>query len=415
MTFFSSELINDFLASLPAQKDVPTPEGQPIHVVYGGADRFNAGTIAKLGDIACRSFADNAPDAASLVEIFGIKENVAAKVHLQVTNRLAVCPIEDYRVDFEDGLGVRSDADEDQFAVNAAIETRAAMAIDSLSPYFGIRIRPFARSAAPRALRTLDLYMSHLLADGGGLPQNFVVTLPKVTSPTEIATLDRTLSQIEADFAIENGSIRIEFLAEEPRAFVSENGVYALPSLIAAANGRCRGVHLGAYDLLSSFGVGSSSQSLGHSFGDYARTIMQFSTVGLGVWLSDGATNEMPIGKHRGVGLTPEQVAENQQQIRSAWRSHYTNCLRAIEQGIYQGWDLHPAQVPARLAAEFAYIAENVDIALDRLRSFTENSERSTLTGGVFDDAATGRGLVSFVKRAISLGAVAEAEAMSIN
>ncbi len=414
MTIFSSEQINDFLASLPAQKDVPTPEGQPIHVVYGGADRFSAGTIAKLGDIARRSFADNAPDADSLVEIFGIDESVSVKVHQQVTNRLAVCPIEDYRVDFEDGLGVRSDADEDQFAINAAIETRSAMAADSLSPYFGIRIRPLARSTAPRALRTLDLYMSHLLADGGSLPRNFVVTLPKVTSPAEIATLDRALSQIESEFAIESRSIRIEFLAEEPRAFVSENGVYALTSLIAAANGRCRGVHLGAYDLLSSFGVGSSSQSLGHSFCDYARTIMQFSTYGLGVWLSDGATNEMPIGKYRGVGLTPEQVAENRQHIRSSWRSHYLNCLSAIQQGMYQGWDLHPAQVPARLVAEFAYIAENIDIALDRLRSFTKNSERSTLTGGVFDDAATGRGLASFVERAISLGAVAETETTSV-
>lgn len=411
MTIFSSEQINDFLASLPAQEDVPTPEGQPIHVVYGGADRFSAGTIAKLGDIARRSFADNAPDAASLVEIFGIDEVIAAKVHHQVISRLSVCPIEDYRVDFEDGLGVRSDADEDEFAVNAATETRAAMAADGLSPFFGIRIRPLARPTAPRALRTLDLYMSQLLADGGSLPQNFVVTLPKVTSPAETATLDRALSQIESEFAIESGSIRIEFLAEEPRAFVSENGVYALPSLIAAANGRCRGVHLGAYDLLSSFGVGSSSQSLGHWFCDYARTLMQFSTVGLGVWLSDGATNEMPIGKHRGVGLTPEQVSENKHHIRSAWRSHYLNCQRAIDQGIYQGWDLHPAQVPARLVAEFGYIAKNIDAALARFRSFTENSERSTLTGGVFDDAATGRGLVAFFRRAIALGAVSSSDA----
>jgi citrate lyase beta subunit len=414
MTTFSTEQIDAYLANLPEPADLATPEGQPIHVVYGGADRFNAGTIAKLGDIALRSFADNAPDAETLVEIFGIDESISAKVHQQVTKRLAVCPIEDYRVDFEDGLGVRSDTDEDEFAVNAAVETRAAMAAENLSPFFGIRIRPLKLATARRALRTLDLYISRLLADGGNLPGNFVVTLPKVTSPAETSTLDKALTGIESEFGIECGSIRLEFLAEEPRAFIAENGVFALPSLIAAANGRCRGVHLGAYDLLSSFGVGSSSQSLAHSFCDYARSVMQFSTAGLGVWLSDGATNEMPIGRHRGVGLTPEQISENQQHIRSAWRSHYTNCKRAIEQGIYQGWDLHPAQVPARLVAEFAHIAENIDSAQDRLRSYKENSERSTLTGGVFDDAATGRGLVTFIERATSLGAVVANDATTI-
>lgn len=414
MTTFSTEQIDAFIAHLPEPADLPMPEGQPIHVVYGGADRFNAGTIAKLGDIARRSFADNVPDAASLVEIFGIDESISAKVHQQVTKRLAVCPIEDYRVDFEDGLGVRSDADEDEFAVNAAVETRVAMAAESLSPFFGIRIRPLKLATARRALRTLDLYISRLLADGGSLPGNFVVTLPKVSSPAETATIDKALTHIESQFKFESGSIRIEFLAEEPWAFIAEDGNYALPSLIAAANGRCRGVHLGAYDLLSSFGVGSTSQSLGHSLCDHARSVMQFSTVGLGVWLSDGATNEMPIGRHRGAGLTPEQISENQQHIRFAWLTHYANCKRAIEQGIYQGWDLHPAQVPARLVAEFAHIAENIDSAQDRLRSYKENSERSTLTGGVFDDAATGRGLISFIERATLLGAVASNDATMI-
>lgn len=410
MTTFSAEQIDALVSKLPTPIDIPTPEGQPIHVVYGGADRFNAGTIAKLGDIARHSFADNAPDAASLVEIFGIEESVAARVHHQVTSRLAVCPIEDYRVDFEDGLGVRSDADEDQFAVNAAVETRAALAAESLSPFFGIRIRPLARSTAQRAIRTLDLYMSHLLADDGSLPQRFVVTLPKVTSPFETATLDRALTQIEAEFAIESGSIKMEFLAEEPRAFIGANGSCALPSIIEAANGRCRGVHLGAYDLLSSFGIRSSSQSLGHSFCDYARSSMHFATAGLGVWLSDGATNEMPIGKHRGAELAPEQLAENELYIRYAWRTHFANCQRAIEQGFYQGWDLHPAQVPARLVAEFVYIAKNINTARARFKSFTENSERSTLTGGVFDDAATGRGLEAFFRRARALGAVSSSD-----
>ncbi|HMT06543.1 MAG TPA: hypothetical protein PKA82_00960 [Pyrinomonadaceae bacterium] len=406
MTILSEDHIARLVDDLPKTLETETPAGQPIHVVYGGADRFNAGTIAKLGDIAQRSFAENTPDTISLIETYGIDEAIAEKVHKQVTRRLESCPIEDYRVDFEDGLGVRSDADEDAFAENAAIATRIATANDGLSPFLGIRIRPLRHATARRALQTLDIYMSGLLSEDGALPSNFVVTLPKVTSPIEIAILVSALLQIESTFGLREGSIKVEFLAEEPRALVDEKGQYALSAIASAADGRCRGVHLGAYDLLSSFGVGSSSQTLGHPLCDHARSIMQFSTHDLGVWLSDGATNEMPIAKHRGTDLTNVQIAENRQHIRSALRTHFDNCRRAIGQGFYQGWDLHPAQVPARLVAEYAYIAENLERTLQRLHSFNENSERSTLTGGVFDDAATGRGLVAFIRRAKALGVV---------
>jgi len=404
MSIFTEQDIRSIIDSLPTTIESAAPIGQPIHVVYGGADRFSSGTIPKLGDIARRAFADNAPDPESLVEIFEINDAIAATVHEQVDRRLAVCPIEDYRVDFEDGLGVRSDDEEDSFAANAAAETRVAIDANGLSPFFGIRIRPLRQATARRALRSLDIYMSGLLADGGALPENFVVTLPKVTSNIEVSTLSDVLAKIESEFGLTSGEIKIEFLAEEPSAFVGQDGRYALPGLIAAANGRCRGVHLGAYDLLSSFGVGSSSQSLAHPFCDLARSVMQFSTAGLGVWLSDGATNDIPVGKHRGSELTVDQVSENRSQMIKAWTSHYANCRRSIEQGIFQGWDLHPAQVPARLVAEFANIAENLGPAIDRLHSFKENSERSTLTGGVFDDAATVRGLTAFVRRAKSLG-----------
>lgn len=406
MTIFPPEHLDVFLSKLNEQQNIPAPEGQPIHVVYGGADRFNASTIAKLGELARRSFAENAPHPSSLVDIFGIEEMIVEIVHAQVSRRLELCPVEDYRIDFEDGLGVRSDAEEDAFAENAAVETRVAIEAGGLPPFFGIRIRPLRTSTARRALRTLDIYMTTLLSNNGSLPPNFVIALPKVTTPSEIETLSSALSYIESTFHLNSGSIKIEFLAEESRAFVGVDGRYALPEIIAAAGGRCRGVHLGAYDLLSSFGVGSSDQTLSHQFCDHARNVMQFSTVGLGVWLSDGATNEMPIGTHRGPELTHEQVAVNQRQVRCAWRLHYANCQRAIEQGIYQGWDLHPAQVPARLVAEYAHIARNIEDVQRRFRSFTENLERSTLTGGVFDDAATGRGLEAFLRRAKMLDAL---------
>lgn len=406
MTTFTERDIEAYIDTLPQPAIVDVPAGQPIHVVYGGADRFDAGTIAKLGEIARRSFAEFAPNADSLTRIFGIGSNVSSEIYSQIKHRLETCPIEDYRVDFEDGLGHRTDADEDSIAVNAARETKVAMAEGVLSPYFGFRIRALGRPTARRAFRTLDLYLTELAGNGGRLPENFVVTLPKVTSPAEIELLVKALADLEAKLAIKDSPIRIEFLAEEPRSLVSSNGVSVLLAMIAAANGRCRGVHLGAYDLMSSIGILSSAQTLSHPICNYARRVMQLSSFGTGVWLADGATNIMPIARHRGNGLTDDQREENRAQIEFAWRTHYDNCVRAIDVGFAQGWDLHPAQIPARLVAEFASISRDKDAVFERLRSFTDNMTRSTVTGGQFDDAATVRGLVIFAKKALALGAI---------
>jgi hypothetical protein len=135
------------------------------------------------------------------------------------------------------------------------------------------------------------------------------------------------------------------------------------------------------------------------------------------VWLSDGATNIMPVPAHRapeGGALTEEQERENLRTVHRAWRLHYEHVHHSLVNAFYQGWDLHPAQLPTRYAAVYTFFLESLGAAAERLSNFVEKAARATLVGDVFDDAATGQGLLNYFLRAINCGAVSEAEAVTL-
>ncbi len=103
---------------------------QPVHVVYGGAHLFKADLCRKVGAIARRAVADYAPDAATLALALGIPNRLAEAVYQRVTEKLEREPVEDFRLDFEDGFGIRTDAEEDGFAESSAIELAAGSTRD---------------------------------------------------------------------------------------------------------------------------------------------------------------------------------------------------------------------------------------------------------------------------------------------
>lgn len=139
---------------------------------------------------------------------------------------------------------------------------------------------------------------------------------------------------------------------------------------------------------------------------------MQVAFGGTGVWLSDGATNIMPVAPHRGDDLTSEQATENRSIVHRAWRLHYDHCRNSLANAFYQGWDLHPAQLPTRYAAVYTFFLEGLDAASERLSNFVEKAAQATLVGDVFDDAATGQGLLNYFLRAINCGAITQDEAI---
>lgn len=390
---------------------------QPVHTVYGGAHLFRADTARKLGAVALRALDEYAPDAATFATVFGLGPE-AETIRARVVDKLTREPVEDLRIDFEDGYGVRPDAEEDAHAVAAAGEVVKGMAAKTLPPFLGIRIKPLDPELRARSVRTLDLFLTTLVAktEGRVLPEGFVVTLPKITTPEQVRALADVLDAIEPLLDIAPGTIGIELMIETTQSMFSASGEVALVSLLESARGRCRAAHFGAYDYTANCNIIAAHQRLTHPACDFARHLMQVAYARTGIWLSDGATNVLPVARHRaapGAALSQAQVLENREVVQGAFRLHYDNVRHALVHGFYQGWDLHPAQLPVRYAAIYAFFLEGLALATDRLKNFVEQAARATRVGEMFDDAATGQGLLNVFLMAVSSGAITEGEAAS--
>jgi hypothetical protein len=151
-----------------------------------------------------------------------------------------------------------------------------------------------------------------------------------------------------------------------------------------------------------------------HPACDFARQMMQVALAQTGVRLSDGATTVMPVPPHRlpdGRPLSDEQRRENREVVHRAWKIHFDDVTHSLTNGFYQGWDLHPAQLPTRYAAVFAFYLSARVAATARLRNFVEKAAQATVVGDAFDDAATGQGLLNFFVRGLSAGALTMDEA----
>src|SRR3954469_3339361 len=163
--------LETFMARFPGESGAR----QPVHTVYGGAHLFKSDTTQKLGALALRALDDFAPDAATLGDAIGLDARFRDVVYARVVEKLAREPVEDFRIDFEDGYGNRADAEEDGHAAAAAAEVARALQEGTLPPFVGIRIKPLNEDLRARSVRTLDIFVTALTrATGGKLPPNFV-------------------------------------------------------------------------------------------------------------------------------------------------------------------------------------------------------------------------------------------------
>lgn len=386
---------------------------QPVHTVYGGAQLFKADSAKKLGAMAVASLEEYAADAAILakaLDLPGKDSGLASKIYDRVQEKLKREAVEDFRIDFEDGYGNRPDSEEDHHAEAAAKEVARGMKEQLLPPFIGIRIKPFNEELKHRSARTLDIFITTLVEETGGLlPDNFVVTLPKVTIPEQVTAMVELLALLETKTSLRPGSLKMEIMIEQTQALFNRKGESNMPLLAEAAQGRCVAAHFGTYDYTASCNITASEQRMDHPSCDFARHMMKVTFAGTGIWLSDGATNVMPVGPHRpevGRQLTAAQKAENAEVVHRAWKLAYDHTRHSLVHAYYQGWDLHPAQLPVRYAACYAFFLEGLDAASLRLKSFMEKAAQATLVGDVFDDAATGQGLLNYFLRAINCGAI---------
>ncbi len=418
------------------------PERQAVHTLYGGANLFKYNSAKILGERALETFNIYAPDFISFGKAFGldginiIEDKSAEKIfeqysllnleeqkkhpaHLsyqvyhKVKNKLKSEAIEDFRIDFEDGYGNRSNEEEDATAVSAAMETAKGMNEKSLPPFIGIRIKPFTEEMKERGLRTLDIFVTTLVKETNKkLPDNFIVMLPKVTIPEQVSTLVEMFEILEDELHLKKGSLKMEMMVETTQSIMDADGTNPLMRFMKASKGRCIAMHFGTYDYTASCSITAKYQEMDHPVCDFAHHVTKVALAHTGTWLSDGATNTMPIGPHRGDNLTADELKENRDTVHRAWKKGYDHIRHSLWNGFYQGWDLNPAQVPMRYAAVFAFFLESYDDAVERLKTFVEKAARATLIGDVFDDAATGQGLLNYFLRALNSGAITEEEVL---
>jgi citrate lyase beta subunit len=441
-------LLNDLKkANLAFQKIYPgdRSDRQPVHTVYGGANLFKSDSTQRIGKVALKNFQTYAPDFVELAKVLSItghqslptnKEEIsklsnqlnalpvnearkhpawlANAVYNKIAVKLETEAVEDFRIDFEDGFGNRPDEEEDETAVSAAVELAKGMNAGTISPFIGIRIKPFTEDLKYRGVRTLDLFLTSLLENTKGkLPDNFVVMLPKVTIPQQIETLVKFFEIIEQQHQLAEGTLKMEMMVEATQAVMDSDGRNPLLALIRAGKGRCVAAHFGTYDYTASCNITARYQTMAHPVCDFAHHMTRVALGGTGIMLSDGATNVMPVGPHRGENLTEQQIQENKEIVHKAWRTGYDHTMHSLINGFYQGWDLNPAQLPMRYAATYVFFLESYEDAVLRLKHFVEKTAQATLTGDVFDDAATGQGLLNYFLKALNCGAVTEEEVLA--
>jgi citrate lyase beta subunit len=353
---------------------------QPVHTCYVPADRVTGDIAAEWGETAREVFAEHAPRPAALAAILGLPGEFAEAVHDKVAAKLAREPVEDLRIDFEDGYGAPTDPAEDEDAVRCA---ELAAGWTDPPPSLGIRFKSFDTKASfERGVRTLDLFVT-------ALRRAPVLTFPKVTDVAQVDALVELLAALEERVGLHAGALRFEIQVETTQSIVDAEGRVAIPRFITAGGGRVSGLHFGTYDYTAACGLSAVEQHLAHAACDFARHVMQVSAAGTGVRLSDGSSNVLPVG---------DDVAD-------AWRTHFGLVLRSLTHGFYQGWDMHPAQLVTRYAANFVYYLRNAEADARRLRAYVDKA-----SGGVLDEPATAQALAMSMRRAVDCGALEPAD-----
>ncbi|GIF53627.1 hypothetical protein DFJ67_4602 [Asanoa ferruginea] len=340
---------------------------QPVHTVYVPADKFVPSVVSAWG-AAARAALEGSPPLPFPEEL---RDRVVAKLDRE--------PIEDLRIDFEDGYGSRGDDTEDAAAAAAGA---ALLSLAPAPPFIGLRIKSLEAATRRRGVRTLDLFLS---AVGDALPPGFLVTLPKVSAPAQVEAMALLCGQLELAYGLPSRTLLFEAQVETPLAVLGPAGDATVARLAGAAEGRLVGLHYGTYDYSAALGIAASEQSLAHPAADHAKAVMQVAVAGTGVRLSDGSCNVLPVGPG----------------IHAAWQLHHRLVARSLARGFYQGWDLHPAQLPTRFAATYAFFRSASGAAVERLGAYLDRR-----SSGILDEPATARALAGFLLRGLDCGAL---------
>jgi citrate lyase beta subunit len=342
------------------------PERQPVHTCYVPADAVVPGIAAAWGTAALEALDEHGlPD-------LGLDPALLEAVLPRVRAKLAAEPVEDLRVDAEDGYRGAPDVEDDDVR-RAAAALAADVPSGVAPPSVGIRAKSLEAPTRRRGVRSLDVFLGAL----GG--RRAVVTLPKVTDVEQVRAFLLVLDALEQAHGV---ALDLELQVETPQAVLGPDGAVTVARMVHVAGPRLTGLHYGTYDYSAALGI-----SAAHQASDFAKQVMQVAVAGTGAHPVDGSTNVLPVGPR--------------DQVHEAWRLHARLVRRALERGFYQGWDLHPAQLVTRYVATYAFFHAAMPAAAGRLAAYLDHTGQ-----GVLDEPATARALASVVVRGLDCGAV---------
>lgn len=387
-------------ARLPERYPGDSPARQPVHTVYVPADQVRSGLCADWGERALRCLDEHGPDAEVLAAALGMDRAAVADALPRVRDKLGTEPIEDLRIDFEDGYGTRTEEEEDAHVQTAAGALCADIQAGQAPPFVGLRPKGMEASGRRRGVRTLSMFLEAVLDGVGALPDGLRITLPKITSVRQVEAMAWLTEQLEKRFGLAEGTLDFELQIETTQSILDAAGTAAVSRMIHASGGsathggRVTALHFGTYDYSAACGVTAAYQSMAHPAADHAKAIMQVAAAGTGVWLSDGSTNILPVG--------------STEAVHAAWRTHADLIRRSLERAFYQGWDLHPHQLPTRYLATYVFFRAAFPQAAKRLRTYLAGDG-----SGFIDEPATAQALASGLLRGLRCGAVAAEEITS--
>lgn len=380
--------IDAVLGAIDAELDRDFPGDraakQPAHTVYVSAADVEVETPTAWGEQAA-GIADTAAETIAELDPHDVRS--------LVRSRLATAPIEDLRIDLEDGYGWRSDDVEDRDA-RAAGRTLAAWAADTTGAaprVFGVRCKGLGAAERARGLRSLEI----VLDGAGGVPEGFVFTVPKLRAAAQVDAVVMICEELERAHGLAEGSLHYELQIESPQAVMSPDGRATVADAVHRGGLRLTGLHYGTYDYSAACGIVSAQQSLEHPVADHAKAVMLVAAAQTGVWVSDGSTQIAPVG-------TPAVVD-------AALRRHHRLVVRSLERGFYQGWDMHPGHLVTRWLAVFTFFRSAMAPAVTRLQAYFDRQSSEFV-----DEPATAQSLALVVLRGLSAGAFTEADVLAV-
>lgn len=379
--------IDAILSAVDAELDRAYPgdraEKQPAHTVYVSAADVDADTPGTWGERAL-AIADEAADVVTDLDRTSIASLVEARLRSQ--------PIEDLRIDLEDGYGWRPDVveDRDARAAGRTIATWSARPEQAPS-VFGVRCKGLGATERARGLRSLEL----VLDGAGGVPDGFVFTVPKLRAAAQVDAVVMICEDLERAHGLPAEALRFELQIESPQALLGADGRATVAEAIHRGGRRLTGLHYGTYDYSAACGIVSSQQSLEHPVADHAKSVMLVAAAQTGVWVSDGSTQVAPVG--------------SAEVVEAALRRHHRLVTRSLERGFYQGWDMHPGHLLTRWLAVYGFFRSAMSPAVTRLQSYFDRQSAEFV-----DEPATAQSLALVVLRGLSVGAFTEADLLAV-